>query len=209
MDAQEQSKLTAEIERDEAWFADVVKRFPAPAFDGLQSIKHRVRIAVHEQVTGIAEMRSPAPSPEVVDRIKAAVRAELAGAPATRQPQEHRVLIAWWSRYRVALGTLAAAAVLAFAFLPLGGTDGGGESGGGSQGIQVARDAVPAIEDFVAYVSEASVDGTVEFAVLEAELDDLEQLVVSPTDSWFDDEVSDLDDELDRLTNDTDWSLDV
>jgi len=184
--------LLADIERDEAWLAEVLAAHPTPACASLEAVKHRVRIAVLEEgvdVESVPEL--PAAS---LDRIKLAVRAELAAQESVQdaavEPQ--------WQNWRIAAMSLAAAAVLVFAFLPFGSVEG--------------PPPVPAdqgFEDFVAIVAAVTADDDATLTAFEAALEEVESSWASSTEDWFTDEVDDLESDIDDLLNDSAELLDV
>lgn len=187
-----------QIERDETWLAGVMADYPEPAPSGLENIKLSVRIAAQQHV--LQNATTPPPSPATLNRVKRAVRAELnsqTGAPRT-------VTQRWGGvRWSSVVGGLAAAAALAFWFVPAN--------------VTPPDDSNAALEDFIAVLtnnsSEAEVDDwSAQVAAFESELDEVADLLVSDDSGWDDYRLNDLDaidDEIDDLYQELEDALET
>ena len=192
MNAEDLKKLQAETERDEAWLTEAMERFPEPQPQSLESVKHRVRIAVHEAALDFGQ---PLPlSATTVERIKQSVRTELE-PPA--DPEELHVVQDGkrWRTSRRWLTGLAAAAVIVLCATPFYWWKNSAPS----------PDTVTPLQDFVEVMVSASNDKTIiEMARLERDIDELDDALIFTDDPTVDTEIENLEDELDRLlTEDT------
>jgi len=201
-----------QIERNEAWLAGVMAGYPEPAPSGLENIKLSVRIAAQQHVLDPATTQPP--SRETLDRIKLAVREELTSqAGRELETKADRAVAHRWGgvRWSSVFGGLAAAAALAFWFVPANVT---------SPPSLNPRNA--AIEDFIAVmthetisgstIDEASDDWSAQVAAFESELDEVADLLVSDDSGWDDYRLNDLDaidDEIDDLFQELENALET
>lgn len=201
-----------QIERDEAWLAGVMADYPEPAPTGLENIKLSVRIAAQRHI--LDDGTTPPPSRETLDRIKLAVRAELTSqARRDLETTADRSVAHRWGgvRWSSVFGGLAAAAALAFWFVPANVT---------SPPSLNPRSA--AIEDFIAVmthetisgstIDEVSDDWSAQVAAFESELDEVADLLVSDDSGWDDYRLNDLDaidDAINELFQEIEDALDT
>ena len=198
-------KLLAELERDEAWLAVVMAQHGEPECRSLEQVKHRVRIEMLEDSLACADV--PGPADDVLGRIKRELRAELAelavsGEAAQGLVSDRVSSSRLWEHFRVVAGSLAAAAVLTFAFLPW-------TRSMENASVETGLDSVALFAAAVESVSGELTNEDEELWTLSAALEDMEDEWVVPSDSWFDDEVDDLEDDIDRLLIDsaTAWEV--
>jgi len=198
MNAEQHDNLMRAIERDEAWLADAMGRYPTPAPISLDAAKSRVRTEL--QVATLLDAGLPSAT-AAVQSAKAAVWGELlraAARPDVGAAQPAPRAAGWWWRHRIALGTLAAAAAIALLVLPMV-TSTPDTSGG----TTVATSEPPAqlgIDDYSAALAlPATDDFDSEVADVASDLDELYESFTLVDDTGLDSEFDDLDSELDSL----------
>lgn len=191
-----QDKQVQQIARDEAWLADLMRRYPEPPPRGLDNLKLVVRVTAQGRV--LDEAATPPPSERTIHRVKQAVRAEL----STRAVGARR----GFGRWRTVWGTLAAAAAVAFWFVP----------------VHVAPSA-PAdgpdvmLGDFVAVLTSGDAAGepkswTDQINTIESDIRYVEDLLVSEDAGWDDyqmDDLQTLDEQIDELLDEAQRALDA
>jgi hypothetical protein len=235
-DAGEDNLLHA-IERDEAWLAEVMRAYPAPACRSLDLVKQRVRIEVVEQALPLGAVDVPTEGlADTLAGVKSAVRRELAEMSGESADDARADLEDAISRYeaqvsayrfgrwaRIGAG-LAVAALVALWFAPrwLAPPNEPGpvlvENGGAidapgvapDSGAGAPADAATYFEDWQATLAQDS-SGTMaeELAEIDAEIDGLADSYLSiGADDWGDD-LDALGDDLDGLIGDLDDWEDV
>ena len=197
MNAPDNEVMLEAIERDEAWLRDAMGRFPTPAPRSLEHLKLRLRMAVDEQVLDMDS--GAAPSAKLLAQVKDSIREEISrqAVPVETAGDRFRTL-------RLTFAGLAAAAVLAFAVIPAL------IDLQNSERTQVAQRVDP-IDDFVAVLASDPSDTETELLRLDSELEELENTFTAVDDPWFDDELDDIEDDIDRLLieHDDDAFLDI
>lgn len=205
MNEEATDQMIADVERGEAWLAKVMERFPEPECGSLEQVRLRVRIAAQERA--MAFDAAPAPTEDLLRSAKRAIRAELdrtvAGGLKPRAPRARLAGSRTWEQVRIVVGSLAVAAALTFALLPWSRTT---ESGPADKEVM---ESVALFATAVESVSADDTDASDELWTLSAALEDLEDQGVAPADSWFEEEVGDLEDDIDRLLSDDATASDV
>lgn len=98
---------TAELDVFESWFRT---RLPDSPPSGVERIKHRVQLAVHEEA--LKRTMPPLNARGATERIKRGVRDSLSASPSRRPARANPAFrLSWWS------GVAAVAAALGFAFI--------------------------------------------------------------------------------------------
>ena len=196
MNTDDQNKLLAEIESGETWLAEVMRGSPEPECGSLSSLKHRVRIAVHEEALSFPE--TPQPSSAVLEHIKRSVRAELGAQGAVGSPRP-TAAGGWWWRNRFTLAGLAAAAAVALSVVPSYWMADAPVNGAASR-VDVFAEVLAAA---------ASEDFELELVRLRREVDEFADLLLPPDDLTGDMDIEELEDEVDRLLMESALPLDV
>lgn len=183
------------IERDEAWLVGVMSAYPEPAPRRIEHLKLSVRIAAQQHVFDGAI--TPPPSRETMDRVKQAVRAELNTQAAGRRSFADR----WGGmRWSSLMGGLAAAAALAFWFVP-------------DNVTTLQRDQDPIAFDWPNLDDVTGADEwSAQIAAFKSELEEVTDLLVSDDSGWDDYRQSDLesiDDEIDELFQELESALET
>jgi len=194
MNPQERDKLIDAIERDEAWLAGVMRRYPHPPCTTLADVRQGVRAALDLEQRAVGGLPG---AEHALAAAKSAVRLELRRM-ADAQPAARRIG-PWWRRPRIASVALVAAAAVAFWLAPLAGPvpnmDEGGANDSGAAGTS--------FEDIRgALALEATDEFDSEVASLSSEIHELYD-VLTLGETWdLSGEFEELDADLDELFED-------
>lgn len=183
-----------EIELQQAWLSGLLDDYPEPAPRGLENLKLTVRIAAQEHL--LDALAAPPPSPQVISDVKRAVRRELDVSQVGRGGS------GWsWSRL---MGGLAAAAAVAFWFLPAPVTNRGVSAVGENLFVEVLIDAADGEDELEGWSEQVR--------SVEAEMQNVADLLVSDDSEWGDYRLNDLDaldEQIDELYEQLETAVDT
>ncbi len=191
-------ELLAQIERDERWLRGLGVEVEPP--QGLELVKHRVRLAVDE--AWLTEQNVEPPSASALAGVKARIRQELMATATHLRPVGNYVVAPTpvGRAYPLSRSFAAAAALLLAAGL-------------GFWSAVSSPDQSPTAGvwgDLAIVMSRDFDDDELEWESLDAALDDLEEMFAQASEpAWDDDLLDELDDEIEALMTDFDLSADV